>query len=122
MVTSAGTDHLNLARDFLARSKEYLAEGDLHQASEKGWGAASHTIKAVAAASGWEYKHHDQFDNVVVNARHRYRQPSLIRMSDAAHALHVSFYKRREFIDVGATEQRIADIEAMLNILEPFIT
>ena len=43
-------------------------------------------------------------------------------MSDAAHALHVSFYKRREFIDAGATEQRIADIEAMLNILEPFIT
>ena len=122
MVTSAVTDHLNLARDFLARSKEYLAEGDLHQASEKGWGAASHTVKAVAAANGWEYEHHDQFDNVVVNASHGYRQPGLVRMSDAAHALHVSFYKRKEFIDAGATEQRIADIEAMLNILEPFIT
>ena len=122
MVTSAVTDHLNLARDFLARSKEYLAEGDLHQASEKGWGTASHTVKAVAAANGWEYEHHDQFDNVVVNASHRYRQPSLIRASDAAHALHVSFYKRKEFIDPGATERRIAEIEAMLNILEPFIT
>ena len=39
MVGSAATEHLELARDFLARSKEYLAEGDLHQASEKGWGA-----------------------------------------------------------------------------------
>ena len=122
MVTSAVTDHLKLARDFLARSKEYLAEGDLHQSSEKGWGAAFHTIKAVAAANGWEYEHHDQFDRVVVNASHRYRQPSLIRMSDAAHALHVSFYKREEFIDAGATRQRIADIESMVNMLEPFVT
>ena len=122
MVTSAVADHLELARDFLARSKEYLAQGDLHQASEKGWGAASHTVKAVAAANGWEYEHHDQFDNVVVNASYRYRQPSLIRMSYAAHALHVSFYKRKEFIAANATEQGIADVEAMLNILEPFIT
>ena len=122
MVRSAVTDHLELARDFLARSKEYLAEGDLHQASEKGWGAASHAIKAVAAANGWEYEHHDQFDNVVVNASHRYRQPSLIRMSDAAHALHNSFYKRKELIDADATARRIADVEAMFNTLWPFIT
>ena len=122
MVTSAVTEHLELARDFLARSKEYLAEGDLHQASEKGWGAASHTIKAVAAANGWEYEHHDQFDKVVVNASHRYRQPGLISLSGSAHGLHISFYKRKEFIDPDATEQRIADVEAMLNTLQPFIT
>ena len=122
MVTNAVTDHLKLARDFLARSKEYLADGDLHQVSEKGWGAASHTIKAVAAANGWEYEHHDQFDNIVVNASHRYRQPGLIRMADAAHALHVSFYKREEFIDADATGRRVSDIEAMVNTLERFVT
>lgn len=122
MVSSAVTDHLKLARDFLVRSKQYLAEGDLHQASEKGWGAASHAIKAVAAANGWDYEHHDQFDNVVVNASQRYRQPRLTRLADAAHALHVSFYKREEFIDAGATGRRIADIDAMVNTLEPFIT
>ena len=122
MVRSTVTDHLELARDFLARSKEYLAEGDLHQASEKGWGAASHIIKAVAAANGWEYEHHDQFDNVVVNASHRYRQPGLIGLSGSAHALHISFYKRKEFIDAEATARRIADIEAMVNTLWPFIT
>ena len=122
MVTNAVTDHLKLARDFLARSKQYLAEGDLHQASEKGWGAASHTIKAVAAANGWDYEHHDQFDNVVVNASQRYRQPNLVRLAYAAHALHVSFYKREEFTDAGATGRRIADIEAMFDTLQPFIT
>ena len=42
--------HVNQERDLLARSREYLTRGDLHQASEKSWGAAAHTVKAVASA------------------------------------------------------------------------
>ena len=38
----AVADHVNQARDFLARSREYLTQSELHQASEKGWGAAAH--------------------------------------------------------------------------------
>ncbi len=34
-------DYEAQAREFLAKSREYLAAGDLHQASEKGWGAAA---------------------------------------------------------------------------------
>ncbi|MCY4455272.1 MAG: hypothetical protein OXC56_03050 [Chloroflexi bacterium] len=45
-------DYAAQAREFLTRSREYLAAGDLHQASEKGWGAAAHMAKAVAAAQG----------------------------------------------------------------------
>ena len=48
--------HAAQARDFLARAREYLAAGDLHQASEKGWGAAAHMVKAVALAQGWKYE------------------------------------------------------------------
>ena len=33
MATEIVADHVELARDFLARSKSYLAQGDLHQAS-----------------------------------------------------------------------------------------
>ncbi len=121
MTSQAVVDHIELAREFLHRSKEYLAVGDLHQASEKGWGAASHMVKAVAIANMWEYEHHDQFDNVVVNAGNKYRQPSLIRTSDAAHALHISFYKRKQYIDASATRRRIEDVESMIDILQPFI-
>ena len=35
MTPSSVTEHVQLARDFLERSKNYLAEGDLHQTSEK---------------------------------------------------------------------------------------
>ena len=43
-------NHVNQARDFLARSREYLTQDDLHQTSGKGWGAAAHMVKAVAIA------------------------------------------------------------------------
>ena len=33
---------------FLAQAKEELAAGDLQQASEKGWEAAAHMLKAIA--------------------------------------------------------------------------
>ena len=61
----AVADHVNQARDFLARSREYLTQGDLHQVSEKGWGAAAHMVKAVAIAQGWEYERHSDFSQVL---------------------------------------------------------
>ena len=44
--------HLNTSRTFLDKTK-YLGEGDLHQASEKGWGAAAHMAKATSTSSDW---------------------------------------------------------------------
>jgi len=46
----AVTDYETQARDFLVKGQQYLAAGDLHQASERGWGAAAHMAKAVAEA------------------------------------------------------------------------
>ena len=121
MTTNAVSEHAQLARDFLERSKCYLAEGDLHQASEKGWGAAAHIVKAVAAANGWEYEHHDDFSSVVMNARQRYRQPSLREMSRAAEALHVNYYKRKELLNPDLIREDIEDVERMINVLLPFV-
>ena len=56
--TEAGEDHVNQARDFLAKSRKHLTQSDLHQASEKGWGTATHMVTAVAIAQGWEYERH----------------------------------------------------------------
>ena len=117
MATETVTDHIELARDFLVRSKAYLESGDLHQASEKGWGAAAHIIKAVAATNGWEY----DFVSVIVNARHRYRQPSLTRMSNAAQELHRNYYRRKRFLHAEVIEEGIGEVEAMIDVLRPFI-
>ena len=63
--SEAAGDYELQAWDFLSKSREYLAAGDLHQASEKGWVAAAHMAKAVAAAHGWEYTMHRDFSRVI---------------------------------------------------------
>ena len=121
MATEIVADHVELAKSFLERSKSYLAQGDLHQASEKGWGAASHIVKAVAAANGWEYERHDDFDSVVTNARQRYRQPGLRQYGNSAHSLHRNYYKRSVLLSAGSIQEDIEDVERLVNILQPFL-
>ena len=61
-------DYESQAHEFLANSRDFLAAGNLHQASEKGWGAAAHMAKAVAVAQGWEYGTHADFSEVLYQA------------------------------------------------------
>ena len=120
-MTTAATDHIALAREFLRRSREYLENGDLHQASEKGWGSAAHIAKALAASRGWEYEHHDQFDIVIQNARHQFRHPSLRSFGQSAQSLHRNYYQHPSLLNADAIREDIDDVETMLNVLEPFI-
>ncbi len=121
MPSRVATDHVEMAKNFLARSKEYLAEGDLHQASEKGWGAASHTAKAIAAENNWPCEHHNQFDSVIVNARQRYRLPQLREHAKAAHVLHQNYYQHPSLLNPDTIREDIDDVERLLTALEPHI-
>ena len=49
---AAVEDYRQQAHVFLEKARQYLLEDDLHQASEKGWGAAAWMAKAVAVNQG----------------------------------------------------------------------
>ena len=49
------TEHTQTAREFLEKSDRYFAEGDELQGSEKMWGAAAHSVMAVAQQRGWSF-------------------------------------------------------------------
>ena len=119
MTTEGANDFRSQAWDFLSKSRQYLAEGDLHQASEKGWGAAAHMMKAVAAARGWEYEMHDQFRSAVRNARQWSRDERLRTLGYSAEALHKNYYQRKVFLDSEEIRADLDDVELMLNILQP---
>ena len=121
MATEATLDHLGLARKFLQKSREYLEVGDLHQASEKGWGAGSHIIKAVATENNWPYDSHDEFEGVVVNARQRYRVWDLLDMSRAAEALHRNYYKRSLLLNAEVIENDLDQVKRMVDSLQPYL-
>ncbi|MCY3918516.1 MAG: hypothetical protein OXG38_01760 [Chloroflexi bacterium] len=49
-------DHpTDTANELLAAARASLAEGDLMQASAKGWGAAAQMVTAIAEDRGWDH-------------------------------------------------------------------
>ena len=111
--------YLNQSRIFLDRARQYLEENDLHQASEKGWGAATHMAKAVAETQGWSYGRHDEFFKVMRQAQESTGDDRLRAWTNSANALHGFFYWRREALDSATIAQDIDDVASMHQALEP---
>ena len=111
--------YIRQAQTFLARSRLYLADGDLHQASEKAWGAAAHMAKAVAIANGWRYESHADFSHVMNNARNASGNDQLWSLRAMANDLHGNYYQREELLDAEAITAGINQIESLLNLLAP---
>ncbi len=116
---SATADYRQQALKFLDKGREYLAAGDLHQASEKGWGAAAWMTKAVAVAQGWEYERHEQFNVVLNNARIVTGNLRIRQLRGIANDLHGNFYTRKRFLDAEEIRISLDDVADLLEILEP---
>ena len=50
--------HIATSRCLLEQAEREYRAGDVLQASEKGWGAAAHAVKAIAEGRGWEHDRH----------------------------------------------------------------
>ncbi len=113
------TDHRNQAWSFLDAGRQYLAQGDLHQASEKGWGAAAHMAKALAEAQGWEYDKHRDFSLVMHQASRLTSNDRLLDLRARAELLHGNYYKRKIFLDADIIGKDLDSIAELLAILSP---
>ena len=112
-------DYAAQAREFLVKSREYLDQGDLHQASEKGWGAAAHMAKAVAVAQGWTYESHPDFSEVIYKARIATGDSRLRGLRSIANELHGNYYKRKRHLNAASIREDLDSIAEMLDILQP---
>ena len=117
--SNAVADYRHQSRLFLAKAREYLAGDDLHQAAEKGWGAAAWMTKAVAEAQGWQYKRHDEFFTVMRQAQALSRDVQLRNLGYVANALHGFFYTRKMFLHSDDIGQDLDQVETLLDILQP---
>ena len=84
--------HSDTAGVFLAKAGGYLAEGDLLQASEKGWGAAAQMVKAVAEARSWDHSGHRQLFVTVRRLVEETGDEQLRAGFAFANVLHINFY------------------------------
>lgn len=115
----AVADYRQQAREFLVKSHQYLADGDLHQASEKGWGAAAWMAKAVADAQGWNYERHAQFNVVMYQAQDLSGDARLDDLRGNANELHGYFYTRKLFLRADVISRGLDRMATLLDILEP---
>ena len=85
--------HTSVANEFLPEARAYLAQGDLLQASEKGWGATARMVKAVADTRGWRHRSHRDLHDAVDRLVEESSAPRLLNLFRAASALHQNFYE-----------------------------
>ena len=112
-------DYREQSREFLQRARTYLATGDLHQAAEKGWGAAAWMAKATAQARGWEYTKHDEFFTVIYQAQDLTGDLRVRNLGNTANTLHGFFYTRKRFLRLEIIGDSLNDVEVLLDILQP---
>ena len=112
-------EYRSRSREFLTRGQAFLTEGDLYQASEKGWGAAAWMAKAVATAQGWEYRKHGQFNVVLDNARRLTGNDKLPGLRGIANDLHGNYYVRDFLLSADSIGLDLDAMAELLDILEP---
>ena len=109
--------HNATSKDFMAKSWKYLADDDLPQASEKGWGAAAQMVKAVAESRDWTHNGHRQLHVVIRNLVQETGDREIRRTFTAANTLHVNFYEGN--LPSEVVEDYLSDVEELLAKLEP---
>lgn len=92
-MSARATYQVEAAAALLVRGRAHLDEGDLLQASEKGWGAASQIVKAVAEERSWRHKTHGDLYRVVNRLADELADERLQVLFHSANALHQNFYE-----------------------------
>ncbi len=100
---------------FLAQARQELAAGDLPQASEKGWGATTQMLKAIAEQRGWEHNRHRHYHQAANRLRAETGDGDIHRLFAVASALHENFYEND--MDADLVSESIDDVAALLDKL-----
>ena len=103
----------------MAPARQEHSDGDLGQASGKGWGATAQILKAIAEQREWEHHRHWHYYRAASRIRAETGDGELRRLFDSASALHENFYENDMPPDEVA--ERLDDVEALTDKLLPLL-
>ena len=92
MVTRS-THHTETAVALLLEARSCLDEGDLLQASEKGWETAAYLVEAIAEQRGWRHTSHGDLFKAVNRIVAELDDEQLLDKFLTANSLHQNFYE-----------------------------
>ena len=104
----------------LEQAGRELGAGDVLQASEKGWGAAAHTVKAIAEQRGWRHERHGDLFRVAGRVADELERPRIRELFHVASALHTNFcegWYTEADVDLG-----LDGVRELLGLLEGALT
>ena len=118
MTTEQVIHYRELSAGYLRHSRVLLAEGDLTQASEKGWGAAAVLVKAVAEDRGLDHNGHFLLRRIVRQLVEETGDDELSEHFGLAESLHINYYEARlpaEDVELylGHVERFVGKLEAL---------
>ena len=107
------------SRRFLNKAFDELAQGDVAQASEKGWGAAAQMVKAIAEQRGWTHSSHPSLRQVARRLAGETGDRQLFRLFRVASDLHTNFYENWDSPE--DVQEGLHDVQLLLDKLEPLL-
>ena len=106
-------------RVFMAQAWEELERGDLRQASEKGWGAASQMVKAAAEIRRWDHQSHGDSHKAIAFLAMEVGDRSLRSLFASAGNLHHNFYEG--WLPVEAVQGYLEEVEVFVGRMERIV-
>ena len=117
MTTPATQRYSDLSATYLRKARVHLAEGDLTQASEKGWGAASVAVKACAESRDRAHAKHRHLWETIRLLIHETGDAEIRTLFQVAESLHANFYE--DMLGRSDVEAGLSQIERLLEKLSP---
>ena len=105
-------DHLGIAYRFVNRARGELRRGNRLQASEKVWGAAAHSLKAIEIQRGWRHHEREIMFGIAGQLAKEFDRPDFNLMISVANSFHGNFYANRQDED---------SIRAAIDAIEQFV-
>ncbi len=109
--------HAETSQTLIRQAEEELHSGDIIQASEKGWGATTHALKAIAEVRGWRHDRHYHLVRIAETLADETADPEIRELFDGAAALHLNFYEM--WLREGGVSSRLEGVKTLLALLEP---
>ena len=103
------------SREYLSKAFQELADGDLTQASEKGWGAAAQMVKAVANDRGMEHHSHRSLLITAQNIENNLGGDAATQFA-FAEQLHRNFYE--DTLDRAGVTMRLEQVASFVDSLD----
>ena len=86
------------------------------QASEKGWAAAAHAVKAISEHRGWRHESHRDLFDAARRIANELSQPRIRELFSLASVLHKNFYEG--WYSDEEVERGLQEVRELLALLE----